>query len=1015
MPESPLLTAGAQIEPTSAAPLHTNEFFTGMWTQGNPLGPGAVPYLYQKFYSASRYDRLIGGANMEVTTRLTLGRRPGHTVYNPGPFPPINRFYEFRVFQNQAETIHIMASCDPATGGTQGTVREVTQPATNTVIWTKNAKAGRTSFQSVGNILYFADGVDAKQWICSGQTWAAGTAYNPGAFIVDSNNNVQLAMGAQTAKILNIVVEHLASPAGTIKVTLYLDPSTPLDIEANIALTLAGLTTVPGLNGTTPYTVQEISSTQVVFSGLYTGIPATPYSVETGTATTGTGISGSSAPAWNVTPKLATQDGTLQWVNMGPAVQDWGGDAPPSAPTVTQMPAPSIYPAWAAHTWYAPAGAFIIVDSNNNLQQLTTAGATGSAAPAWNVTTGGTTPDGSAVWKNLGPGAWQASHAYALGAVIVVTFSFSITVPQGQLINGQWQTVYVTQVVTVTNLFTCTVAGNSGANAPSWTSGLGTLTTDGTVTWTNGGTPPAWPGATQTLSLAVKVLDPNANIEVPQRLASSGATAPTWGTASGSSTADASQLWVNQGPYSAATQYPWIWAYSGKNSITGAISTASPLSAPLSVAAGQLPVIQGPGLADPPWDKIVLWRTVQGGSLLMYDDEFPNPGAGQNWIYTDTHQDPSSASSPQAGQLNFLITAPINSSNNRPPAGFLPQAYYLGRIWGYVGNRLKWSGGPDTITGSGNEAFPPNNETTFTSTGVTCWATSIGLICYTQSDIWIVLGQGTANSPFYVVNFQQGVGLGSQDAFCVNGSTAYGMLVSGQVVSMDPGAGEIEVGFPIGDQFDTLYTPANTYCAWHQGSSRDMALFVADGALGWFRMAAVAAPESGNVWSNRALIQGGVKAIASVEYTPGIHRLVLGPSIDGSPILMRDLSSSQDNITPFPAMARIGSIQMAQPGGTVGVQFITTEEMPGGSPVVVSVLFDEIEGSFRALRNVTNDPPNLPGPTSITARRSWLSQDPDTVPICRHMQIEMSWPAEDFANELLTYTIYGRVPSKARK
>ena len=43
MPESPLLASGAQIEPTAAAPLHTNEFFSGMVTQANPLGPGLVP------------------------------------------------------------------------------------------------------------------------------------------------------------------------------------------------------------------------------------------------------------------------------------------------------------------------------------------------------------------------------------------------------------------------------------------------------------------------------------------------------------------------------------------------------------------------------------------------------------------------------------------------------------------------------------------------------------------------------------------------------------------------------------------------------------------------------------------------------------------------------------------------------------------------------------------------------------------------------------------------------------
>lgn len=1102
MPESPLQTAGAQIDPSSAAPLHTNEFFTGMWTQGNPLGSGAVPFLYQKFYSAQRYDRIVAGQNIEITSKLTLARRPGNSVYNAGPFPPINRFIEFRVFQNQAENIRIMASCDAAAGSIHGTVRDVTA-GSNQTIWTKSVAAGKTAFQPVDNILYFADGVDAKKWIQSGQAWAATLAANiasiqvvtydagtpsqwtalivnltapapalqagtqvtfagithypalngqtlvwtpigsptanqiifkyaganygptadtgtvtgsnvtfaPGQFIIDSNNNVQLAMGSQTATITHIQVEAY-SPGGR-KVTLWFDPANPLNIESDIALTLAGLTTVPSLNGTTPYTTIVVSSSQVVISGLFFGVPIVAYSVETGTATTGTGITGAAAPAWNATQGLATQDNTLQWVNMGPSVQNWGADGPTAAPTVTQAAAPSIYPDWAASTWYAPK--FVIVDSNGNLQQLTTAGTTGGAAPVWNVTVGGVTADNTANWTNLGTGAWVASHAYAVGAVVQATYTYTITVPQGQLINGQWQTVYVQQQVTITSFFTCITAGTSDVNAPNWVNGLNTTTNDHDVVWQNNGTPPGWPGAAAALSLATKVLDANGSIQVAQVMGASGAAAPTWATDIGATTPDNSQRWLNQGPYAAANQYAWMWAYSGKNSITGHITTASPISAALVVAARNLAVIQGLGMADPQLDKIVLWRTVQNGSLLLYDDEFTNPGAGRAWVYTDTNQDPSSTASPSKGQLNFLITAPINSVNNRPPAGFIPQAFYLGRIWGYVGNRLVWSGGPDTITGAGNEAFPPLNQTTFPSAGVTCWATSIGLICYTRSDVWVVLGQGTANSPFYVVNFQAGVGLANQDAFTVNGSTAYGMLTSGQMVSMDPGAGELEIGFPIGDQFDELYSQANTYCAWHQGSSADMALYVADGSMGWFRMAAVAAPESGNVWSNRALIQGGVKAIASLEIQPGVRRLLLGPSATG-PILMRDMSARTDNGATYEAHADIGSIQMAQPGMTVGVQFITTEELAiaGKSPVTVSTLFDEIVGNYSPLRFVTNDPPNLEPSKSVTAQRAWCSQDAN-VSICRNMMVRLGWAAEDAANELFTYTIYGRLPQKARK
>ena len=44
-----------------------------------------------------------------------------------------------------------------------------------------------------------------------------------------------------------------------------------------------------------------------------------------------------------------------------------------------------------------------ITDSNGNLQVCTTLGTTnGTAEPTWNINTGGTTSDGTAVWTNLG-------------------------------------------------------------------------------------------------------------------------------------------------------------------------------------------------------------------------------------------------------------------------------------------------------------------------------------------------------------------------------------------------------------------------------------------------------------------------------------------------------------------------------------------------------------------------------------------------------------------------------------
>ena len=1132
MPESPLIAAGAQIQPINAAPLHTNEFFTGLWTQGNPLGPGAVPFLQQKFYSASRFERLVGGANVEVTTRLTLARRPGNSVYNSSLFPPINRFYCFRGFSAQGESIRIIASVDPATGSTQGTVRDVTGPSTNQILWTKDKNAGRTSFVSVGNILYAGDGVNTKMLVQSKRTWGVGTggatttigtitnvqlyrarlspppsliqtiavftltapppvmvngqevdlaglttltllnnqhfnwgaalsgyvpvasnqialnvslfyssavgpppvaetgtmtspgaAFNTGEFIVDPNGNIQEAVGAQLANITNIQVDSytVGGSPGRL-VTVFLSSLTPLTISPGVHLQLTGLTTVPALNGTFYPVTNVENSGQVQFALSGTSIPITAYSAETGTAQTGSGLSSTIPPTWATTPGAVTIDGGQQWVCKGPAAMDWGFTGPATAPTVTQSQAPSLYGSWVADTWYAPL--FVIKDGAGNLQQLTTGGTTGSSAPAFSATPGGTTTDGTAVWTCLGPSTWQASHAYTLNQVIAATYVYYITTVQFENVwNGYTFTPVAVSVqvpVSTTSLFQCVQAGTSGANEPDWINGLNTTTQDNSVGWKNMGPPKQWSdiGATQKVSTTATIVDANGYLEQIQTFGKSGSTAPTW-KGQGETTGDTGSppaIWYNAGPFTPAATAPWIYAYSGKSSVTGQVSTASPLSQPITPTVGNLVTVQGLGVPNPPCDLIVIWRTLAGGSTLFELDEIPNPGQGQPWTYTDTTPDLPAGGNPG---LNQLIIAPIAGMNDPPPKAFVPQCYYLTRIFGFEGNILEYSNGPDQAgtAGSGDQSFSSKNKFTLPALGVKCWATTVGMIVFSNSDTYALLGQGTDLSPFYLVTFQEGVGLGNQDSFCVNGSTAYLMTTSGQLVSQDPGAGEVEVGFPIGDRFNQEFTPQQTYCAWHQGASADMALYVADGSTGWYRMAAVAAPEQGNVWSTKGLIQGGVKAIASLEIQPGLRGLLLGPSQQNQPILIRDRLTWQDNGVAYTGFGNFGVISLAQPGMTVGVEFVVTEEVTiaGATALTVSVNNDEITQVYLALRNVTKDPPNLPKSNSITAQRFWVAQDANTILPCRYFGEQIAWPAENFPNELLTNTIYGRMPEKGRR
>lgn len=57
------------------------------------------------------------------------------------------------------------------------------------------------------------------------------------------------------------------------------------------------------------------------------------------------------------------------------------------------------YPTWTADTVYVPDT--IILDANNHLQQATTNGTSGTAAPTWSTTAGDTTTDGTVTWTML--------------------------------------------------------------------------------------------------------------------------------------------------------------------------------------------------------------------------------------------------------------------------------------------------------------------------------------------------------------------------------------------------------------------------------------------------------------------------------------------------------------------------------------------------------------------------------------------------------------------------------------
>lgn len=958
--------------------MFTNRWFQGLWTQRNPFRDAGSTRIEEAFYGA-RGDAIIDGLNVEVSTRLTVVRRPGTSVYNSQIFDSIDTFYEFRVFNSEIENIHVMVD-------TASTLYDGTGPDTKTAIWAKSAGAGQTYMQSVGNTLYFGNGVDQEKWVLSSLSWEPSTAFSTGQFIVDTNNNLQLAIGSQSAAIVSVqIVSDL--------LTVGFDPNTPFtDLPIGTTLALSGLTTATFLNGHT-ITVTSLPNSITVQANFTHG----DYSLasDTGSATTGTGITGPTEPTWATSLNAITQDGTLQWECRGSSVEGWGIETPTIAPTVTQSPAPSVYPAWEESTGYSPMQ--LVLDNVNPggiVQKLTTAGITGSSIPGFNPTPGGTTTDGTCVWTNQGLPRAQ-NTAYAVGKIIFVEWVYYIT------LNGKSHET-VGQA-----FFECVTAGTT-ANIPllsvNWTAGLNTLTNDGSVIWQNVGPLIEWAfwGANATLSLANPILDSNGNLEQAQTPGISGTTTPVWATSQGATTVDADGLtWLNNGAFAPATTAPWIFAYSYGNSITGHSGTSSPESNPISVSVGDQVVVQGLGSGDPQVDTIFLWRTVQGGSVLLYLDAIPNPGAGQTWIYTNT--------TPDTG-LNAEIEAPIAGSNNPPPPGLIALTYHLGRIWGAVQNAVYFSGGPDTTFGSGNEAFPAENVFVFPGKAVRLWPCTLGLVVFTNSAPYLIAGTGTSSDPFISIPYlNNGPGLLSYNAFDVNGSVPYFMTADSQVVSFDPSSGVSEVGFPIGDQFvKDGWSPNTTYIAWHVFGSSDKGVYVAN-ANGWFRLMPTPAPESGLTWSPFAQLTGGCSAVCNIETSPGVPTLLIGPKISG-PILKRDLAVWTDNGTSYNAYFTIGSIVLAQPGQVAMVDFITTDSVKIGNPLTLQVQLDEIgpasDGLFEPLTNWVHDLTEIGSNQTVYGQRFYLSQT--LMPaICRSLQIMIDYGADTVQNEVLNLSLFG--------
>lgn len=678
-----------------------------------------------------------------------------------------------------------------------------------------------------------------------------------------------------------------------------------------------------------------------------------------------------------------------QWDYIHNTVSNWGIAAPTTAPSA-DFPIFTGYGSWLANTVFsrsAQAAGIVLLDPNGNIQVCTHIGNTGTGSSlAWNTTNLGGTIDGGVTWQNRGNGLWTANHP-----------------------TSGWDILYHQSTDGVLYFYYAVNNGATGASPPSWLPGLNSITLDNGIQWQNIGRILQRPdiGDGTLLVGTTTIEDAFGNIQVCIQAGKTGSILPNFSSIQSAFTSDPSGnaqgavVWQNTGALG-----PVQYGYAYMNTNTDDISNMSPPSNVIATNDGHAVVVQGTGSGDPQVNSIVIFRTLHGGSTFLYLTQIANPGAVP-WAYTDTTLD---------ANLNVSWQALTEGEGTPLPIGATCLEWHLGRIFAAVGNVVYASSGPDAAAGgaSGNAGF----DTTFTcqSKITRFWVTTLGLIVFTVRDSYIILGNG-ADQALYMIRWIANIPLLSYDNFSEFLTTAYMLTGKRMVLALDPSAGIVEVSQPIADLIKT-YNPKTSYTTFHSQESGETALYVADGAVGWYRFAPTSAPESGSNWSPQAKLSVGTSAVQSVETSPGIYELLIGPPAGGGPILKRDLTVNTDNSVAYPVKTRFGSVVVAQPGELAALAWMTLEAEKAGTAPALSIMLSEINPvpnviDFEAVPRTRQDPPNLPPSQSLYSNRHSLMQN--QMPTwCRHFQFEIDWPAEDAANELLTFTIFGQLWQEMR-
>lgn len=1040
----------------SPQPILVISFFsTGLYTRRSqlfaplkPVGINVIPY----------HDALLSGANMEITDLMELQRRPGYSRFCTQAVANdeiVNQFYSSR--NNAGTVLPFFDSNQRLALFSEDTI---------TTVKTKSTTAqGFTS--QVGNMTYYTDGPDAIKY--------------------DSLLGTTSTWGITAPTSIPTVTGTSQKPGFWLPNTAYVFSSSLLDFNGNIENIISPVSGT-GTSGTNQPKWASIFTSSLAdgpdlkwqnLGGIGSWLALTPYPLNSvildpngylQEVTAQNGSPGTQTPAQTAQCyEYDTESHTTavlhlnyagnpvfvvgQQVTLSNFQEGHGFNGQTVTITMT-----GTSPASITFNWDDPgdtSGGFA-ADSGivSAVQPALIPGATGLTAPDWNISIGGSTTDGNITWKNIGVGNQLATAGYSwryafrtiyghlstsspattntgpiLGPRVAQITAFQITSnnvtftsADHQFAIGQKFYISGMQVGTYLNNVTYTVSTASATTftAPFTHANLGLTSDSGSATpvvATIGGfgTDNAQCNYTASLTGAQQVGNIitffGANHLVPGLAV----------TVSGFT--NASLLKYNG--------WQFIVETADNPSDTFGVPTQFTVEATPNMPfyTSNLSLVSNAGTVT--FNAIEIYRVDDGGGVYLFASAVTNGGSTVAWSFDDAIPDE---------QLDLESQAPIAHLNDPPPGqpgstvsqGGTILAYWQGRNWMAVGNRVFFDGGPDIINGVSFECWPPANVFSYPGPVTGLAPTNEGMLVFINGQTDIILG-GPQTLTFYSQDLLKNFGISSPNCLTQDGDTMWVITTQAQLWRLDMG-NKTEDGTYVADLIQDTFPPTTSYVTMHR-NGLDSGLFLGDGDENILRMGT-----NIRAWSTMAHPVGGIKALKSIETSPGNYTLMAarpyGSSggtgsppdpVVGSYLLGRDLSTWQDDGVDYAlCQVVIGSMSLSQPGApmqvvqhvvgyfdAVGSGKNSYGQEGGPTAPIMEIMPNEISNTvgvgFLLLPEIVQEPPTAQTQPSVSLQQlRWPVNMVNSNLVSQwmhHLQLRITFPPENAPNTIKSLSL----------